>query len=141
MNKNITKDNAINMIRDLRKDIESDDDEYNVNDLVGMLDDLENYIKSTTTIDEIKEYYDLDPYLYYVILKEGYRKLFELENEKFLTQCKEDGEIFHCKNRGETSRYKNTFTIDEIRGIKQKYGVDLEIYDIIKVLEYEEDQR
>lgn len=133
------KDKILKAISDLSTCIEYDTDEYNINDQLQILEDVHEYVKSTTTIDELKEHYDIRAYLYYVILKEGYRKLFELENEKFLTQCKEDGEIFHCKNRGETSEYKNTFTIDEIDEIKQKYRVDLEIYDIIKVLDYNED--
>jgi hypothetical protein len=90
-------------------------------------------------MEEITKYYDLDPYLYYVILKDGYRRILGLDKgEVFLTQCKEDDEVFHDIYRGENSKYRNSFTIEQIDEIKKKYNVDLEIYDIIKVLEYAE---
>ena len=139
MNKNITKDKILKAISDLSTCIEYDTDEYNINDQLTILKDVHEYVKSSITIDELREHYDVDPYLYYIILKEGYRKLFGLDKgETFLTQCKEDSEVFHDINRGETSKYKSTFTIDEINQIKQKYSADLEIYDIIKVADYKE---
>lgn len=126
-----------NKILDLYTCIEMDSDKYNVNDQLAILKEINDYVRSSTTIEEIKEHYDLDPYLYYVILKEGYRKLFGFDpGEKFLTQSKQDGEVFHDMNIGENSKYKNSFTIDEIDEIKKKYDVDLEIYDIIKVADF-----
>lgn len=93
-------------------------------------------------MEEITKYYDLDPYLYYVILKDGYRRLLGLDKgEVFLTQCKEDDEVFHDIYREENSKYRNSFTIEQIDEIKKKYNVGLEIYDIIKVLEYVEEKR
>lgn len=131
------KDDISNKIMDLYTSIEMDSDKYNVNDQLAILEEINAYVKSSTTMDEIKEHYDLDPYLYYVILKEGYRKLFGFDvGETFLTQSKQDGEVFHDMNVGENSKYKNSFTIDEIDEIKKKYGIDLEIYNIIKVADY-----
>lgn len=107
MNKNITKDKILKAISDLSTCIEYDTDEYNINDQLTILKDVHEYVKSSITIDELKEHYDVDPYLYHIILKEGYRKLFGLDKgETFLTQCKEDSEVFHDINRGETSKYK-----------------------------------
>ena len=131
------KDDISNKIIDLYTSIEMDSDKYNVNDQLAILKEINEYVKSSTTMDEIKEHYDLDPYLYYVILKEGYRRLLGLDKgEVFLTQCKEDDEVFHDMNVKENSKYKNSFTIDEIDEIKKKYDVDLEIYNIIKVADY-----
>lgn len=134
------KDDISNKIIDLYTSIEMDSDKYNVHDQLAILEEINAYVKSSTTMDEIKEHYDLDPYLYYIILKEGYRKLFGFDvGETFLTQSKQDNNyIFHDMNVGENSKYKNSFTIDEIEKIKKQYGVDLEIYDIIKVLDYVE---
>ena len=136
------KDDISNKIIALYTSIEMDSDKYNVNDQLRILKEINEYVKSSTTIDEIKKHYDLDPYLYYVILKDGYRELFGFDvGETFLTQSKQDGEVFHDMNVGENSKYKNSFTIDEIDEIKKKYGVDLEIYHIIKVLDYIEGKR
>ena len=136
------KDDISNKIMDLYTCIEMDSDKYNVNDQLAILKEINEYVKSSTTMEEIQEHYDLDPYLYYVILKEGYRELFGFDvGETFLTQSKQDGEVFHDINVKENSKYKNSFTIDEIDEIKKKYGVDLEIYDIIKVLDYIEGKR
>ena len=133
------KDDISNKIIDLYTCIEMDSDKYNVNDQLAILEEINEYVKSSTTMEEITKYYDLDPYLYYVILKDGYRRLLGLDKgEVFLTQCKEDDEVFHDIYREENSKYKNSFTIDEIDKIKKKYGIDLEIYDIIKVLDYVE---
>lgn len=132
------KDEILYKLNELHDHIQTDNDKFNINDELDIIRDACNYIKSTLTLDEIKEHYDLDPYLYYVILKEGYRELFGFDvGETFLTQSKQDdNDIFHDINVGENSKYKNSFTIDEIDEIKKKYGVDLEIYDIIKVLDY-----
>ena len=131
------KDDISNKIMDLYTSIEMDSDKYNVNDQLAILKEINEYVKSSTTMDEIKEHYDLDPYLYYVILKDGYRELFGFDvGETFLTQSKQDGELFHDMNVGENSKYKNSFTIDEIDEIKKKYGIDLEIYNTIKVADY-----
>ena len=136
------KDDISNKIIALYTSIEMDSDKYNVNDQLRILKEINEYVKSSTTIDEIKKHYDLDPYLYYVILKDGYRELFGFDvGETFLTQSKQDGEVFHDMNVGENSKYKNSFTIDEIDEIKKKYGVDLEIYHIIKKLDYIEGKR
>ena len=133
------KDDISNKIMDLYTSIEMDSDKYNVNDQLAMLKEINEYVKSSTTIEEITKYYDLDPHLYYVILKDGYRRLLGLDKgEVFLTQCKEDDEVFHDIYRTENSKYRNSFTIEQIDEIKKKYNVDLEIYDIIKVLEYAE---
>lgn len=133
------KDDISNKIIDLYTSIEMDSDKYNVNDQLRILKEINEYVKSSTTIDEIKKHYDLDPYLYYVILKDGYRELFGLDKgEVFLTQCKGDHEVFHDIYREENSKYTNSFTIEQIDEIKKKYNVDLEIYDMIKVLEYAE---
>ena len=126
-----------NKIMDLYTSIEMDSDKYNVSDQLQILKEINDYVRSSTTMDEIKEHYDLNPYLYYVILKEGYRELFGFDvGETFLIQSKQDGEVFHDMNVKENSKYKNSFTIDEIDGIKKKYDVDLEIYDIIKVADF-----
>lgn len=131
------KDEILYKLNELHDHIQTDNDKFNINDELDIIRDACNYIKSTVTLDEIKEHYDLDPYLYYIILKDGYRKLFGFDpGEKFLTQSKQDGEVFHDMNIGENSKYKNSFTIDEIEEIKQKYNVDLEIYDIIKVADF-----
>lgn len=137
MRKDEESDIISNKIIDLYTCIEMDSDKYNVNDQLQILKEINDYVRSSTTIEEIKEHYDLDPYLYYVILKEEYRELFGFDvGETFLTQSKQDGEVFHDINRGENSKYKNSFTIDEIDEIKKKYDVDLEIYNIIKVADY-----
>lgn len=131
------KDEILYKLNELHDHIYTDNDKFNINEKLDIIRDACNYIKSTLTLDEIKEHYDLDPYLYYVILKDGYRKLFGFDpGDKFLTQSKQDGEVFHDMNIGENSKYKNSFTIDEIEEIKQKYDVDLEIYDIIKVADF-----
>lgn len=133
------KDDISNKIIDLYTSIEMDSDKYNVNDQLAILGEINEYVKSSTTMEEITKYYNLNPYLYYVILKDGYRRLFGFDvGEVFLTQCKADNDVFHDIYREENSKYRNSFTIEQIDEIKKKYNVDLEIYDIIKVLEYAE---
>lgn len=63
-----------------------------------------------------------------LILKKGYRKLFDLlDNEKYLNM--------DIEYRGVNSKYQAQFTLEEIEKIKKKYDIDLCIYDIVEVQE------
>ena len=71
-----------------------------------------------------------------LILKKGYRKLFDLQdNEKYLTVDTKDGTIFNSKYATDNSKYQAQFTLEEIEEIKRNYNIDLCIYDIVEVQE------
>lgn len=69
-----------------------------------------------------------------LILKSAYRKLFDLQdNEKYLTICIQDLDVFHSKYSTDNSKYQAQFTLEEIEKIKTKYNIDLCIYNIVEV--------
>lgn len=69
-----------------------------------------------------------------LILKKGYIKLFDLQdNEKYLTVDTKDGIIFNSKYATDNSKYQAQFTLEEIEEIKRNYNIDLCIYDIVEV--------
>ena len=71
---------------------------------------------------------------YNLILKSGYRKLFDLQNnEKYLTICIQDRDVFHSKYSTDNSKYQAQFTLNEIEDIKIIYDIDLCIYNIVEV--------
>lgn len=71
-----------------------------------------------------------------LILKKGYRKLFDLlDNEKYLNIDIEYRGVFHSKYSNNNSKYQAQFTLEEIEKIKKKYDIDLCIYDIVEVQE------
>ena len=73
---------------------------------------------------------------YNLILKSGYRKLFDLlDNEKYLTMSIQDGDTFHSKYATDNSKYQAQFYLEEIEKIKKKYDIDLCIYEIVEVQE------
>lgn len=71
-----------------------------------------------------------------LILQKGYRKLFDLlDCEKYLTMDIDEETIFNSKYSNDNSKYQVRFTLEEIRKIKEKRGIDLSMYDIVEVQE------
>lgn len=69
-----------------------------------------------------------------LILQKGYRELFDLlDNEKYLTIDTTDGTVFNSKYSINNSKYQAQFTLEEIEEIKEKFKIDLSIYDVVEV--------
>lgn len=102
------------------------------------LDELKEYLEKTITLAEFLNLKEDVLYTkrYNLILKKGYRKLFNLqENEKYLTIDTTDGAVFHSEYSTNISKFQAQFTLEEIEVIKKKFGVNLSIYDVVEVQE------
>lgn len=102
------------------------------------LDELKEYLEKTITLAEFLNLKEDVLYTkrYNLILKKGYRKLFDLQdNEKYLTMAIDDGTIFNSKYSNNNSKYQAQFTLEEIEKIKKDYNIDLSIYEIVEVQE------
>ena len=97
--------------------------------LSGYNDDFKNTISKFREFEKIEKTYNL-------ILQKGYRELFDLQDcEKYLTIDTTDGTVFNSKYSTNNSKYQAQFTLEEIEEIKNKYNVDLSIYDVVEVQE------
>lgn len=109
----------------------------NLLEIIGqslVIDSIYNF--SDFSIKELRKFKKMSPTKYNLILKSAYRKLFDLQdNEKYFTICIQDGDVFHSKSSTDNSKYQAQFTLEEIEEIKQKYNIDLCIYDVLEVQE------
>lgn len=95
-----------------------------------------SYCFSKFSIEELRKFKKLQCQKYNLILKKGYRELFDLQDcEKYLTMSIQDGDVFHSKYSNNNSKYQAQFTLEEIEEIKKKYDIDLYIYEIVEVQE------
>lgn len=109
----------------------------NLLEIIGqslVIDSIYNF--SDFSIKELRKFKKMSPTKYNLILKSAYRKLFDLQdNEKYFTICIQDGDVFHSKSSTDNSKYQAQFTLEEIEEIKQKYNIDLCIYDVLEAQE------
>ena len=97
---------------------------------------LSGYNDYLNFYNKFRELEKVEEKRYNLILKKGYRKLFDLQDyEKYLTVDITDGTIFNSKYLKNNSKYQAQFTLEEIEEIKKKYNVDLYIYDVVGVQE------
>lgn len=97
---------------------------------------LSGYNDYLNFYNKFRELEKVEEKRYNLILKKGYRKLFDLQDyEKYLTVDTTDGTIFNSKYLKNNSKYQAQFTLEEIEEIKKKYNVDLYIYDVVGVQE------
>lgn len=97
---------------------------------------LSGYNDYLNVYNKFRELEKVEEKRYNLILKKGYRKLFDLQDyEKYLTVDTTDGAIFNSKYLKNNSKYQAQFTLEEIEEIKKKYNVDLYIYDVVGVQE------
>ena len=101
---------------------------------------LSSFIDAFVKLQQAKK---VIPKKHNVILKSVYIKLFELKDEqKYLTLDIKKDTFFHSKYSTnnpkyipDNSKYQAQFTLEEIRKIKEKRGIDLSMYDIVEVQE------